>query len=193
MNEYCCFKSYLNIFRLVGELVKEEASKDLTIPFTESKVSSSVKRFHLLGKLLNPISEPSDPLQSLPESKVQPYVIGLTGGIASGKSSVARKLEKFGARILDCDAIGHQAYSPGTETFKKIVSHFGNDVVDPTKGTIDRRILGSKVFADKTQLESLNSIVWPEIERLCRSEIENWCKTVSICFVVGFGSVIRRF
>lgn len=54
-----------------------------------------------------------------------PYVIGLTGGIASGKTSVCRRLEKLGAGVIDCDKLGHLAYLPGTDAFQDVVKEFG--------------------------------------------------------------------
>ncbi len=97
-------------------------------------------------------------------------VIGLTGGIASGKSTAARYLEKLGARIVDCDQLGHRAYEPGTVSFAAVKSTFGDDVVSE-RGLIDRRALGAKVFGKPEALKKLTDIVWPEIGRLARTEI----------------------
>ena len=97
-------------------------------------------------------------------------VIGLTGGIAAGKSTAARYLARLGAHIVDCDQLGHRAYEPGTPSFEAVKSTFGDDVVNE-QGSIDRRALGAKVFGKPTELKKLTDIVWPEIGRLARAEI----------------------
>lgn len=97
-------------------------------------------------------------------------VIGLTGGIASGKSTVAGMLESFGAQIIDADRLGHRVYEPGTTGFQKVVNAFGHDLVSKD-GTIDRRLLGGKVFGAPDQMDRLTDIVWPEIRKLAAAEI----------------------
>jgi dephospho-CoA kinase len=89
-------------------------------------------------------------------------IIGLTGGIGSGKSTVAAMLAERGARVIDADRIGHEAYLPGTPGWDQIVAAFGRDVV-AADGTIDRAALGRRVFADREALETLNRIVHPLI------------------------------
>ncbi len=96
--------------------------------------------------------------------------IGLTGGIASGKSTVAEALKALGAVVIDADRLGHRVYEPGSPGFQKIVNAFGHDVV-AADGTINRRVLGGKVFGDPEQMERLTEISWPEIRRLAREEI----------------------
>jgi len=85
------------------------------------------------------------------------YVIGLTGGIGSGKSTVAGMLEQLGARILSADLMGHEVYAPGRPAWQEIVDAFGRDVV-AEDGTIDRAKLRNIVFSDPTQLARLNAI-----------------------------------
>lgn len=97
-------------------------------------------------------------------------VIGLTGGIASGKSTAAEQLRKLGAVIIDADRVGHRSYEPGTPGFEKVVNAFGHDTVGKD-GMIDRRVLGGKVFGAPQELERLNAILWPEIRRLIAEEI----------------------
>ncbi|MDA0270142.1 MAG: dephospho-CoA kinase [Chloroflexi bacterium] len=97
-------------------------------------------------------------------------VIGLTGGIAAGKSTASEILREFGAVIIDADRLGHRSYEPGTSGFEKVVNHFGHDVVGKD-GTIDRRILGGKVFGAPGELQRLNELIWPEIRTLIREEI----------------------
>jgi dephospho-CoA kinase len=89
-------------------------------------------------------------------------IIGLTGGIGAGKSTVAALLAARGARVIDADRIGHEVYRPGTRAFARVVEAFGADVVGPD-GTIDRRALGARVFADADARARLNAIVHPEI------------------------------
>jgi dephospho-CoA kinase len=94
-------------------------------------------------------------------------VIGLVGGIGSGKSVASAMLAELGAEVINADVVGHEVYEPGKPGFDAIVAEFGTDVVDPD-GRIDRKKLGPIVFADGAKLERLNSIVHP----LIRSEIE---------------------
>lgn len=96
--------------------------------------------------------------------------IGLTGGLAAGKSTAARYLEQLGAYVVDADKLGHRAYEPGTPGFGRVVEAFGSDVVG-ADGRIDRRILGSRVFGDEEALGRLTAIVWPEIRRLAEEEM----------------------
>jgi dephospho-CoA kinase len=88
--------------------------------------------------------------------------IGLTGGIGSGKSTVAEMLAALGARVVDADKVGHDVYRPGTAGFRRVVDAFGPGIV-AADGTIDRRALGAIVFADPAALARLNAIVHPLI------------------------------
>jgi dephospho-CoA kinase len=97
-------------------------------------------------------------------------VIGLTGGIASGKSTAARYLAGLGAHVIDADLLGHRAYEPETAAFAAVVRAFGDDVVG-ADGRIDRKVLGGKVFGRPDALQRLTDIVWPEIRRLAETEI----------------------
>ena len=97
-------------------------------------------------------------------------IIGLTGGIASGKSTAAATLGEWGAYVIDADKLGHRAYEPGTEAFLEVVATFGKEIVS-ANGEIDRKILGSKVFADGNRLEELTAIVWPVTRRMAEAEI----------------------
>lgn len=96
--------------------------------------------------------------------------IGLTGGIASGKSTAARYLGQLGAHVIDADKLGHQVYEPGTGGFARVVAEFGDDIVG-ADGRIDRRALGAKVFGAPERLARLTAIVWPEILELARAEM----------------------
>ncbi len=96
--------------------------------------------------------------------------IGLTGGIGSGKSTVAEVLAELGAVVVDADRVGHEVYQPGTPGWDQVVEAFGRDVVD-ADGTIDRKALGAIVFADPEQLAKLNGIVHPLIGRAVRDKV----------------------
>jgi dephospho-CoA kinase len=87
-------------------------------------------------------------------------VIGLTGGIASGKSAVSTMLGAEGAVVIDADKVGHEAYQRGSGCYSAVVQAFGPDVVG-TDGEIDRKALGGKVFGDPAQRRKLEGIVWP--------------------------------
>ena len=97
-------------------------------------------------------------------------VIGLTGGIASGKSTVARALGERGAHVIDADVLGHRAYEPGAAAYEGVVAAFGQDVV-AEDGMIDRAALGQKVFGRPDELDRLTGIVWPAIRDLAEAEI----------------------
>jgi dephospho-CoA kinase len=96
--------------------------------------------------------------------------IGLTGGIGSGKSTVARLLTELGAHVIDADRVGHEVYRPGTRGFREVVDAFGSAIV-AEDGTIDRKRLGSIVFADSAKLAELNRIVHPLIREAIRDRI----------------------
>ncbi|HEY6291982.1 MAG TPA: dephospho-CoA kinase [Terriglobia bacterium] len=87
---------------------------------------------------------------------------GLTGGIASGKSTVAAMLGQLGARIINADEIAHQLLRAGTHVFDEVVSSFGRGILD-SAGEIDRRRLGDIVFADPEKRATLNAIIHPSI------------------------------
>lgn len=98
-------------------------------------------------------------------------VVGLTGGLASGKSTAARHLAQLGAQVIDADRLGHAAYAPGTPVFRALRKAFG-DAILADDGGIDRRALGGRAFADASALQTLNRIVWPEIERLAKRALD---------------------
>uniref|UniRef100_A0A0K8TBU8 Cytidyltransferase-like domain-containing protein n=1 Tax=Lygus hesperus TaxID=30085 RepID=A0A0K8TBU8_LYGHE len=130
----------------------------------EEKVSSSNGRLRLLGTLLKEPEKPNRPRI--------PYIIGLTGGIASGKTSVSRRLGKYGATVIDADKVAHTVYCKGEPGYDSVVKHFGEVILNPDTKEIDRRKLGSIIFADKHQRECLNSLLWPLILIKCESLIE---------------------
>jgi dephospho-CoA kinase len=89
-------------------------------------------------------------------------VLGVTGGIGSGKSAATEILAELGAVVVDADRVGHETYLPGTLGWDQVVAEFGREVV-AADGSIDRRRLGAIVFADPARLARLNAIVHPLI------------------------------
>jgi dephospho-CoA kinase len=102
--------------------------------------------------------------------------IGLTGGIASGKTLVGSLLARRGARVVDADAVAHDVYAAGSDGFDALVQTFGCEIVG-ADGSIDRRRLGAIVFADAHRRWQLTDIVWPRtrraVEELMRREQES--------------------
>ena len=97
-------------------------------------------------------------------------VIGLTGGIGTGKTQVSQTLEGLGAKIINADLLGHEAYKPNTQTWQEVIDTFGEDVLAPG-GEVDRKALGAIVFADPEALQRLNAIVHPRIRRMVKDRI----------------------
>ncbi|NXX99872.1 COASY synthase, partial [Centropus bengalensis] len=129
----------------------------------EEKISSSSLRQRLLGTLLRPPRQ--DP--ALPS---HPYVIGLTGGTGSGKTSIAKLLGQLGAFLIDADKLGHAVYVPGGPAHEQVVAAFGAEILNED-GTINRKVLGAKVFGNPERLKSLTDIVWPEIAQMVKEQI----------------------
>ncbi len=98
------------------------------------------------------------------------FVIGLTGGIGTGKSEVSDILGNLGAAVINADIIGHQAYLPETKTWKAIIDEFGVDIIAPDR-TIDRKKLGAIVFGDPKRLAILNAIMFPAIYEIIQDRI----------------------
>jgi dephospho-CoA kinase len=92
-------------------------------------------------------------------------LVGLTGGIGSGKSTVARMLEERGAVVFDADLLAREAVEPGTPGHTAVIERFGADVLAPG-GELDREALASIVFADPSARRDLEQIVHPEVRRL---------------------------
>ena len=90
------------------------------------------------------------------------YLIGLTGNIATGKSTVAQMLEELGTTVIDADALVHELERKGTPVYSDIVAAFGPGILDQV-GEIDRKALGAIVFVDPAQLRKLESIVHPAV------------------------------
>lgn len=98
------------------------------------------------------------------------YLIGLTGGIACGKSTVLAALQERGASTLDADRVVHELQQPGTPVYDAIVAEFGAEILSAPGGPIDRPRLGAIVFNDAAALKRLERIVHPAV----RTSIRNW-------------------
>lgn len=99
-------------------------------------------------------------------------IIGLTGGIASGKSTVSRALRELGAFIIDADEVAHAIQEPGKPAWEDIVEHFGSGLLNPDH-TINRDKLGAIVFNDPKRLQELNQITHPRIMEQIRLTLQN--------------------
>lgn len=97
-------------------------------------------------------------------------IIGLTGGIASGKSTVSKKLARLGAAIIDADCIAREIVEPGQTAWAQIVAYFGKDIL-LQDGTIDRKKLGRHIFSDAEKRHKLEEITHPEIRTRIRREL----------------------
>lgn len=98
-------------------------------------------------------------------------VIGLTGGIACGKSTVAEMLRALGARVVDADEVARQVMTPGSPVLARVVERFGREILKPD-GTLDRRRLGGLVFGDRQAREDLNRLTHPAILDAIRRRLE---------------------
>ena len=103
-------------------------------------------------------------------------VIGLTGGIGTGKTHVSRLLEDLGAAIVNADLLGHEVYVPQSEGWHAVVNAFGEQIVGDD-GEIDRRALGGIVFSDEKALQQLNAIMHPRIYALAEERIRTLVDT----------------
>ena len=100
-------------------------------------------------------------------------IIGLTGGIGSGKSTVSQFLAKLGAVVIDTDKVGHEVFKPGTESWQRVVAAFGRSIVT-TDGNIDRKKLGEIVFDSPVELLKLEQIIHPAISETVMARIEEY-------------------
>ena len=106
-------------------------------------------------------------------------LIGLTGGIGSGKSEVARLLTARGAELIDADQIVRELQQPGAEVYTKMVAIFGNEVVAQDQ-TLDRAAIATKVFSDATLLKTLNDLVHPIVRRVMNERVESFRGTSKV-------------
>jgi dephospho-CoA kinase len=98
-------------------------------------------------------------------------LVGLTGGIGSGKTTVARMLAERGAVVVDADELAREALEPGTRAFEQVWALFGQEVLTPD-GELDRAAIARIVFADEEKRRALESITHPEVFRLLADEVE---------------------
>ncbi len=110
--------------------------------------------------------------RDLKESRMT-KVIGLTGGIGSGKSTVSQCLAELGAVIIDADKVGHEAFKPDTEAWHQVVATFGGQILTPS-GEVDRKKLGEIVFNDPESLSKLNQIMHPRMYDMMKAQIEEY-------------------
>lgn len=114
---------------------------------------------------------PSSPPSSSSPSSSLPWVIALTGGIGSGKSTVAKLLAEKGLPIIDADLLSREVVSPGSRGLSEVVEAFGSSVLNEDK-TLNRSKLGKIIFGDKAKREKLESILHPKIRTLFRERLK---------------------
>jgi dephospho-CoA kinase len=100
-------------------------------------------------------------------------VIGLTGGIGSGKSTVARFLKELGAVVINADEVGHEAFKPNTDVWRRVVAAFGKEIIKPS-GEIDRKGLGKIAFSNPEALARLNRLVHPYVYTRIKARLEGY-------------------
>ena len=103
--------------------------------------------------------------------KTAACVIGLTGSFGTGKTTVARMFRKWGAKVLDADALAHEALAGDPATYREAVKAFGPGILDAHR-TIDRRRLADAVFKDRKRLKTLCDIIHPRVVRTIKNEIK---------------------
>ncbi|POY72254.1 hypothetical protein BMF94_4762 [Rhodotorula taiwanensis] len=110
-------------------------------------------------------------------------VVGLTGGIASGKSTVSKQLQAHGVPVIDLDVLARVAVEPDSYALSALVAHFGQQILKPD-GTLNREKLGSIVFGNERERKVLNSIVHPAVRRLLAWElVKAWIRGEKVCVV----------
>src|SRR6266540_511224 len=97
-------------------------------------------------------------------------IIGLTGGIASGKTSVAKMLKVMGAEVIDADQLARDIVTPGEEAYAAVIAEFGENILNPDK-TLDRSALGKIVFADIVARRRLEAITHPAIRKVAELKL----------------------
>ncbi|HIU34546.1 MAG TPA: dephospho-CoA kinase [Candidatus Pullichristensenella excrementigallinarum] len=105
----------------------------------------------------------------------KPYIVGVTGGIGSGKSEAAKYLATLGAMHVDADAISHELTSTDPETLREIQETFGEEVFTP-EGCLDRKAMGEKTFSNEKDRRALEKILHPRIQRRMIQQIDEAAK-----------------
>jgi dephospho-CoA kinase len=110
--------------------------------------------------------------------------MGLTGGIASGKSAVAAMLREMGFSVLDADSLAHTFLEPGQPAYDEVLREFGSEILGLGRG-IDRAKLASVVFVDNKKLARLNAIIHPRVEKAVQQQLDEWSRsgTRDVAFV----------
>ena len=121
--------------------------------------------------LVAPGRRPDLPAPQTRASRGRMLVIGLTGGIGTGKSEAAKYMVSLGAVLIDADVVGHEAYKPHAEAWRRVVEAFGEGILQAS-GEIDRRSLGAIVFSDPEQLKKLNGIMHPLMAQMVQERID---------------------
>lgn len=116
-------------------------------------------------------------------------ILGLTGGIASGKSAVADRFEQLGAAVIDTDQIAREVVEPGQPALQQIAVHFGSELINQD-GSLDRKALREKIFADPAERSWLENLLHPLIreqalKRACASEAQIVVLVVPLLFETG--------
>jgi len=132
------------------------------------------------AKVLSDLAATSQ--QAHRSTKVTKPVLGLLGGIGSGKSTAAAAFARHGGLVIDADRLGHDALKQ-PELRERLVARFGTDILD-SAGAIDRRKLGPKVFADPAERQALEAVVHPWIGQRIMEEIARAQATPEIAFIV---------
>lgn len=99
------------------------------------------------------------------------YILGLTGGIATGKSTVSRYFSDKGYAVVDADVVARRVVEPGTEELANIVAHFGTEIIQKD-GTLNREKLGAMIFSDAEKRETLNNLLSAQIRRTIMADTE---------------------
>jgi len=118
-------------------------------------------------------------------------VIGLTGGIASGKSTVTALLKEKGAVIIDADKIAREIMSKGEPAWFEVLNYFGDEILNNDRSDIDRKKLAHIVFSDKAKLEVLNNITHPKIIEEIKRQVEEYKKAGKKIIVIDAALLIE--
>ena len=116
--------------------------------------------------------------------------VGLTGGIASGKTTVCRLLEAKGCTIIDADVVAHHLLLPGERAYETVVKAFGRGILGDA-GEIDRRKLGAQVFGNPVLLQRLNRLLHPEVIRDIRAKLETFERLARVRVIVDASLMIE--
>ena len=115
--------------------------------------------------------------------------VGLTGGLASGKSFIGKELEKLGCYVIRADDLGHQVLLPSGEAYAPVIAEFGSGILDQS-GTIDRSKLARVVFQDPAKLAQLSGIVHPAVAKLQQREVDRIAATDPEAIVVVEAAIL---